>query len=303
MVRLETECTESREVWAKLEFYNPLSRSIKDRAAWAMLRDALESGVLKSKLEEATSGNAGLALAALSSILGLRFTAYLPSSAPEATEVALKVFGACVVRLKHKVLDKSMWAYVKSHAERIGATNLNQFENEANFRAHYETTAREIIEQLEAVGRRPSCVVAGIGTSAHVAAIARRLRERYRDSVRVVGVQPSLGSTIPGLKRVEAEPKWLSQTQLDEVVDVSLSEAVEGVLEVARREGLFVGLSSGAVFKAYRKVSGDGGGVYVLVFPDGGFKYIEQIRRYLCEACAEGAEPLSCKQDMGGGSE
>ncbi len=186
MVRLETECTESRGVWAKLEFYNPLSRSVKDRAAWAMLRDALESGVLKSKLEEATSG---IALAALSSILGLRFTAYLPSSAPEATEAALKVFGACVVRLKHKVID------------------------------------------------------------------------------------------------------------------ISSSGAVEGVLEVARGEGLFVGLSSGAAFKAYRKVSGNGGGVYVLAFPGGGFKYVEQIRRYLCEACAEGAELLDCKRDVGGESE
>jgi cysteine synthase A len=125
-------------------------------------------------------------------------------------------------------------------------------------------------------------VVAGIGTSGHIYAIYKRLRERYGGSVKVVGVQPSPGSRIPGIKRVETEPKWLRSVELYALYDVSFEEAALGVVEVARREGLLVGLSSGAVYRAYKKLSErEGGGTYVLVFPDDIFKYVDSVHAAL----------------------
>jgi len=279
LVKLEGEALEGREAWAKLEFYNPFSRSIKDRAVWGMLLEALKRGDLGPRLEEASSGNLGIALSCLSNLMGLKATIYLPKPTPESTEVLLRLLGAEVVRTEHQTINKRFQEEVKRHASSSGAVNLNQFENDANFRIHYETTAEEIVKQLNAVGRRPDCLVAGIGTSGHIAAIAKRLKEEYGDEVRVVGVQPSQGSVIPGIKRVETGPKWLKMGWVDEVVEVSLEEAVRGVVEVARREGLLIGLSSGAVYSAYRRMAGKG--VYVLVFPDDAFKYLGQLGRFV----------------------
>ena len=153
LVRLESETLEGREVWAKLEFYNPFSRSIKDRAVWGMLIEVLERRDLGPKLEEASSGNLGIALSCLSNLLGLKTTIYLPKPTPKSTEVLLRLLGAEVVRTEHQSIDKRFQEEVKRHAS-SGAVNLNQFENDANFRIHYETTAEEIVKQLNAVGRR-----------------------------------------------------------------------------------------------------------------------------------------------------
>lgn len=280
MVMLETESDEKKEVWAKLEFYNAFSKSVKDRPVWNMLIRALEEGTLSNALEEATSGNVGISLACLSNIFGLKFTAYIPKPTPKATETLLKILGASVIRTEYQTIDRHFWTEVSKHASEIGATNLNQFENDANFEVHYEITAKEIIEQLEAIGRIPDFVIAGIGTSGHIAGISKRLKERYGEQVKIIGVQPAPGSSIPGIKRIETKPKWLSMVKIDEIIDVSWEEAVRGVIEVARREGLLVGLSSGAVFQAYKKLS-EKEGVFVLVFPDDGFKYAEHFEKYL----------------------
>jgi len=169
---------------------------------------------------------------------------------------------------------------VREHAKTVGATNLNQFENDANFEIHYEVTANEIIEQLESINRKPDFVIAGIGTSGHIAAISKRLRERYGDEVKVIGVQPSHNAVIPGIKRIVTNLKWLPIVKLDKIIEVSWEEAVKGVIEIAVNEGLLVGLSSGAVFQAYKKLR-ESKGTFILVFPDDGFKYIEHFERYL----------------------
>lgn len=281
LVRLETECDDRKEVWAKLEFYNVFSKSVKDRPVWNMLIKALEEMSLRHVLEEASSGNVGISLACLSNIFGLKFTVYVPKSTPKATEILLKILGADVIKTEYQTISKEFWNEVSEHAKRIGATNLNQFENDANFEIHYETTAREIIEQLESVGRVPNFVIAGIGTSGHIAAISKRLKERYGDHVKIIGVQPTPGSVIPGIKRIETKPKWLPMVKIDQIIDISWNEAVEGVIEVARREGMLIGLSSGAVFQAYKKLASSQGGIFVLVFTDDGFKYVEHFEKYL----------------------
>lgn len=132
-------------------------------------------------------------------------------------------------------------------------------------------------------------MIAGIDTSGHIYAISKRMGEKYGDEVKIVGVQPAPGSRIPEIKRVEAKPKWLEKARPDRIVDISLEEAVEGVMIVARREGLLIGLSAGAVYQAYRRLVAEGWrGVYVLVFPDDVFKYMNIVAEHLARGNRRG---------------
>ncbi|WP_297516074.1 PLP-dependent cysteine synthase family protein [Thermococcus sp.] len=258
--------------FAKLEFFNPFSRSLKDRTAYKLLFSALENGNVESVFE-ASSGNTAIALASLSNVLGVKFRAYLPRPTPKATRVLLGVLGAEVVLTDFETIDKEMVKFVREDAWRSGALNLNQYENENNFLAHRET-GREIAEQLESIGKRPDLLIAGIGSSGHIAGIGSYLKERY--GTRVVGVVPARGERIPGIKGPNTGPKWISY--VDEVVEVTLEEAIEGVRKVARLNGILVGLSSGAVYRAMEELKPDG--TTVLIFPDDGFKYVEIFERF-----------------------
>ncbi|WP_297501059.1 PLP-dependent cysteine synthase family protein [Thermococcus sp.] len=263
--------------FAKLEFFNPFSRSIKDRTAFTMLLRALEKNS-PNVLFEASSGNTSIALASLSNVLGIRFRAYLPKPTPKATRILLRTLGAEVIVTDFKTINPEMVDFVREEANLHGALNLNQFENEDNFLAHYTQTGKEIAEQLESIDKTPDVLIGGIGTSGHIAGVSAYLKERY--GTLVVGVVPAEGERIPGIKRVNGQ-KWLSGN-VDRIVEVSQNEAVGGVLKVARREGLLVGLSSGAVVKAYEAVSEElGEGTYVLIFPDDGFKYTEVLEQYV----------------------
>ncbi|NJE10699.1 cysteine synthase family protein [Thermococcus sp. MAR1] len=267
--------------FAKLEFFNPFSRSIKDRAVFNMLMKALERGDINGtkRLFEATSGNVGISLAALSNVFGIEFRAYLPKPTPKATQVLLKVLGAEVVMSDFETIDPAMVQYVVEEAKKAGAANLNQFENDDNFLAH-RLTAREIEEQLRSIGKTPDVIIAGIGTSGHIAGIASYFKERY--DTQVIGVVPAKGEKIPGIKRLETRPKWYFQVEIDRVVEITRKEAIEGAIRVARGDGLLIGLSSGAVFRAYGKIAGElGEKTYVLIFPDDGFKYVEVFESYL----------------------
>jgi len=274
------------EAWAKLEFFNPFSRSIKDRAVWFMIEDALSSGALKegSKLYEATSGNVGIAMASIANILGLRFRAYIPKHTPKATETVLKVLGAEVVRLGYTCINDEMVSLVREEALRDGATHLNQYVNESNFTAHLRSTARELDEQLASVGRSPpKAVVAGVGTSGHSAAIAKYFRLKYGSRApEFIAVFPREGESIPGLRPASARPKWVGEVVPDRVVEVGVEEAVAAAVLIARTNGVFVGLSSGAVAAAYELIKDEvGEGAYALIFPDDGFKYVEIFEAWL----------------------
>jgi len=280
MVKLERVSKGNIEVWAKLEFYNPYSRSIKDRIAWAMIKDAYEKGMLKDVIEEASSGNTSLALAALSRIYGRKFRAYLPRKVSEVIPILLRVFGVEYVITEYETIGPEFWNYVKKHAEEIGATNLNQFENDVNFRMHYETTAKELVEQMKALGKTPDFIICGTGTSGHVAAISQRVKEVF-GRTKVYAVQPAKGHSIPGIKRIETKPKWFFKVEIDGLIDVTLKNAIEASIEIARNEGILVGLSSGAVYWGFKKLVEDGRkGVFVLVFPDDGFKYVGFFKKY-----------------------
>lgn len=268
------------DVWAKLEFFNPLSRSIKDRTVFFLLRRFLNDGLYGSLVEEASSGNVAVALAALANIYGFRYRAYTTKHLPRTTEVLLRALGAEVVKVDRDSIDEGFWRWVRDNATRDGAINLNQFENADNPEGHYYFTGGEIVDQFMSIGRRPRVLIAGIGTGGHVTGIARRLRDTFSD-VYVVGVEPAINNVIPGIKRLESGTRWAREV-VDEVIDVSLEEAVNGVIRVARSEGLLIGLSSGAVFQAFLKVRERLGDVtYLLIFPDDIYKYIDIIDRFV----------------------
>ncbi|AEH23811.1 pyridoxal-phosphate dependent enzyme [Pyrococcus yayanosii] len=270
--------------FAKLEFFNPFSRSIKDRPVFNMMKDIRK----RTRLYEASSGNVGIAMAALSAVLGHRFKAYLPKPTPKATEVLIRIFGAEIVRTDFETIDRAFVEFVKEEAAREGAVNLNQFENDANFEAHYYGTAKELEEQLKSIGKEADAIVAGIGTSGHIAALSKYFRERY--GTRIIGVVPAEGESIPGIKRLETGPKWISEVEIDEVVEVTAKEAFEGVVKVARGDGLLIGMSSGAVVKAYEMTRPEG--TVVLIFPDDGFKYVELFEKFLGGAQGRSVSPV-----------
>jgi len=231
-------------------------------------------------VEEASSGNVAVALAALANIYGFRYRAYTTKHLPRTTEVLLRVLGAEVVKVDRDSIDEGFWRWVRDNATRDGAINLNQFENADNPEGHYYFTGGEIVDQFMSIGRRPRVLIAGIGTGGHVTGIARRLRDAFGD-VYVVGVEPAINNVIPGIKRLESGTRWAREV-VDEVIDVSLEEAVDGVIRVARSEGLLIGLSSGAVFQAFLKVRERLGDVtYLLIFPDDIYKYIDIIDRFV----------------------
>ncbi len=278
LVKLRSFSSGDRSVWAKLEGANPYSNSVKDRIGWSMIMSALEDGKLGDVLYEATSTNTGIAITAIANLLGRRTRLFIPKTIQKASDVFLKVLGADVVRVPVGLTVEAI-EEVDAKSKSEGATHLNQFENDANFKVHLKYTAKEIDEQLESRGLKPNYIIGGLGTSGHMSAISIYFKSRYGDSVKIVGVQPAPNEVIPGIRRVETGMKWIHWVDFDQVVDVKRNEAIEGALTIARKEGLLIGLSAGAVFHAFTKIAEDKG-VYVLVFPDTGYKYAEQFEEY-----------------------
>ena len=284
LVKLGNLSRGGRVVWAKLEGFNPWSMSVKDRIGWYMYRKAVEKlGRDKVKLlVEATSTNTGLAIAAMCAIHGSKLRAFIPSTVSKTGEILLKIFGAEVVR-SPKTLTVELINDVEEMARKEGAAHLNQFYNDANFEVHLRYTAKELELQIREAGIKPKAIFGGLGTSGHMSAISFYFKNRFKE-VKIYGVVPALNTSIQGIRRVETGMKWIHYVEIDDVVEVTPEEAIEGVLEIVRNEGIFVGLSSGAVYTAFKKMMKEGKlgeGDYILIFPDHGFKYVEQISRYI----------------------
>jgi cysteine synthase A len=259
-------------IWAKLEFFNPFSRSIKDRAAISMLSGAMRrTGA--TRFYEATSGNLGVALAALAAAHGVRFRAYVPRSAAGAAVSLMRILGAEVVVGDSEGVDDGLVEAARRDAERDGAVFLDQYHNEDNPRGQ-GTLAAELREQFRAAGLRPVAVVSGTGSLGHLTALGE-LRDELGFSL--VAARPAEGERIPGLRR-----DWKRRMVADLVVDVTLRESIEAALRVARMEGLAVGVSSGAALAAAEAAAEDlGPGDYVVIFPDDALKYIDLYEAHL----------------------
>lgn len=265
------------EVYAKLESRNP-GGSVKDRAALAIILDGLRSGALAPGrvILDATSGNTGIAYAMVGASLGIRVHLCVPSNVTDERKRLLQAYGATLVLTDP--MEGSDGAI--REARRLAAADparyfyADQYSNPANWRAHYDTTAPEIVQQT---GGRLTHFVAGLGTSGTFVGTGRRLRES-QPGVTLVSVEPdSPLHGIEGLKHMATSivPPIYDATLADRHEVVDTEEAIALARHLARRQGLLVGPSSGAALIAAQRVARDAErAVIVAVFPDSGERYL-----------------------------
>jgi len=261
-------------LYAKLEGQNPTG-SIKDRVAKAMIESAEASGELEPgrRLIEPTSGNTGISLALVAKLRGYPLTCVLPASVTEERRRLLRLYGADIVDSPAEEGSNGAVRLALELAERDPALFMPfQYGNEANPRAHYEGTGAEIAEALD----RVDVLVAGLGTGGTLMGAGERLREAFPNVV-VVAAEPLPGDEVMGLRSLADGyvPPILDVSRLDRKLLVSNEEAVSGLRLLLEREGVFGGVSSGAVVHAARRVAEElDEGVVVCVLADGGWKYL-----------------------------
>jgi len=267
------------KILAKLEGQNlGGSASIKDRIAKYMLQEAEQSRQLtKDKtIIEATSGNTGIALAWLGHKQGYKVTIVMPDDVSLERQQLLKIFNAELILTKGA---EGMKAAINT-ARQLAAQDKryympDQFSNPANPQAHYETTGAEIINDFPY--DKIDVLVAGIGTGGTIVGVGRRLREQY-PNVRVIGVEPPPGDRIQGLKcleELEEVPPFLDLSLITERTMVTSQQAAEATRQLLDKEGVFAGLSSGAVVHQAINVANEmNEGNIVVVLADGGWKYL-----------------------------
>lgn len=261
-------------LYAKLEGQNPTG-SLKDRIAKYMVEAAEASGSLKpgSVLLEPTSGNTGISLAMIARLKGYRLVAVMPDSVSEERRDLLRAYGADIVLTAgDKGTNGAIEVAHEMAAADPGYVLLDQYANENNPRAHYETTAAEILRDVPQV----DVFVAGLGTGGTLMGVGKRLREVNPD-VRIVAIQPYPKGGLQGLRSIADgyTPPILDMDKLDENRVVRDEDAFEMVKLLLEKEGIFAGISSGAVaFEAVEIARELKGGHVVTLLPDGGWKYM-----------------------------
>ena len=267
------------EFYAKAEWFNP-GGSVKDRAALEMLQQGEKSGRLRpgKVILEATSGNTGISFAMLGAAKGYRVRVCLPANASKERKQILRAYGAELIETS--ALEGTDGAIVRARQFSAEKPDLyfypDQYNNPANWQAHYRTTAEEIWEQTDG---RVTHFVAGLGTSGTFIGNSRRLKE-LSPAIRCISFQPaSPMHAIEGLKHMETAmvPGIYDDTIADETLTIRTEEAYQACLRLSQDRGLFVGLSSGAALVAVEHVAElVKDGVVVTIFPDGGDKYLSE---------------------------
>ncbi len=267
-------------LFLKLEWFNPFG-SIKDRTALFLLKGMEERGELDGRqLVEPTSGNTGIALAALAALMGKKITVTVPEGVPEEKKVLMRMLGAEVwptpddlcpvdhpkdgaIALAHSILE--------SGGDGEPFAMPNQYENPDNVRAHYETTGPEIWKQTEGKVRY---FLAGYGTCGTITGVGRFLKEQNPE-VEVIAIEPQKGHRLPGLKNLSESktPAILDPDVVDHVIRVDDDPAYAMTKRLFREDGLIVGPSTGAIVHAAVEFGTGKEGVAVGVSPDSGFKY------------------------------
>jgi [CysO sulfur-carrier protein]-thiocarboxylate-dependent cysteine synthase len=261
-------------VYAKLEGQNPTG-SIKDRIAKAMIDAAEASGELEPgrRLLEPTSGNTGISLALVAKLKGYPLTCVMPENATEERKRLLRLFGAEIVFSPGEQGSNGAVRLALRMAEEDPRWFMPfQYANEANPRAHYDGTGAEIAEALD----RIDVVVAGLGTGGTLMGVGERLRESFPDVV-VAAAEPLPGDPVMGLRSLDEGyvPPILDVSRLDRKVLVSNEDSVAAVRRLLDKDGIFAGVSSGAVVHVARKLAHElDEGVVVAVLADGGWKYL-----------------------------
>jgi [CysO sulfur-carrier protein]-thiocarboxylate-dependent cysteine synthase len=262
------------QLYAKLEGQNPTG-SIKDRIAKSMIEAAEASGELEPgrELLEPTSGNTGISLALVAKLKGYPLTCLMPENATEERKRLLRLFGANIVFSPATEGSNGAVRLALELAEREPKYFMPfQYANEANVRAHYDGTGTEIAEALD----RVDILVAGLGTAGTLMGTGERLRETFPDVV-VAAAEPLPGDPVMGLRSLDEGyvPPILDVSKLDRKVLVSNEESVREVRRLLDEEGIFGGVSAGAVGHVARKLAAElDEGVVVAIFADGGWKYL-----------------------------
>ncbi len=264
------------EILAKLEYFNP-GGSVKDRAAYYMIKDAEEKGILHKKktILEATSGNTGIGLALVAAVKGYRVLLVMSESVSEERVKILKALGAEIkFTPAHMGTDGAIeYAYSLARAEPENYWLADQFNNESNWKAHYYGTAMEIWEDT---GGEVDYIVATMGTTGTLMGISRRMAE-LAPHIKVIGVEPYLGHKIQGLKNMKESyvPGIYERYRLHKVIHIDDELAYETARRLAKEEGIFVGMSSGAAMAGALKIAqGLERGRVVVILPDTGERYL-----------------------------
>src|SRR5205823_3635062 len=266
----------SVQIFAKLEGTNP-SGSIKDRIALKMITEAEDSGKLKpgSILLEPTSGNTGIALAMIARVKGYKFVAVMPDNVTQERRQMLELYGAKIVFSDGRQGSNGAVRLAQKLAQEDERyVMLYQYGNSANPGAHYDGTAREIIEDLPDL----DVFVAGLGTGGTLTGNARRLKE-YNPAIRVVAAEPLQGDGVQGLRSLEDGfvPPVLDQSLLDAKILVTGGDAIRRTRQLKDQEGIFAGPSCGAALHAALRVAASmQQGKIVVILADGGWKYLSE---------------------------
>lgn len=272
------------DVLAKLEYFNPAG-SVKDRIAKEMIQDALEKGLINENttLIEPTSGNTGIGLSAVATALNLKIIITMPETMSVERRNLMKAYGAELVLTPGSEGMKGAIAKAKELASQIENSFIpGQFENPANPTAHYKTTGPEIYEQTEG---KVDIFVAGVGTGGTISGIGKYLKEKNPE-VKVVAVEPASSPVLStgkgGAHKIQGigagfVPETLDTKIYDEIITVENENAFATGKEMAKTEGILVGISSGAALYAAKELAKreeNAGKTIVVLLPDGGDRYL-----------------------------
>jgi S-sulfo-L-cysteine synthase (O-acetyl-L-serine-dependent) len=261
-------------IYAKLEGDNP-GGSVKDRAAYGMIKGALDRGEIKAgdRLIEATSGNTGIALAMIARLMGLRMTLIMPDNSTRERVLAMEAYGAKVILTPAAQTIEYSRQLAEKMAKDEGYHILNQFSNADNYKIHYQTTGPEIWRDTQG---SVTHFVSAMGTTGTIMGVSRYLKEQ-NPSIRIIGTQPTDGSCIPGIRRWSPEflPKIFERDRVDQIIDVSEADARIYTKRLAKEEGMLAGMSSGGALAAAMAVASTiTSGIIVFIICDRGDRYL-----------------------------
>ncbi len=275
------------QIYLKLERYNPFG-SVKDRIVCEMLK-GLQIG--DRTVVEPSSGNTGIALACVANALGIPVEIAVPEKIPEEKKIILRFLGAKLMEADDALCPSFptegarglVNALIKSPATRDSYVSPNQYENELNVQAHYRTTGPEIWQQTQG---KINYFFAGFGTCGTITGVGRYLKEQNPE-IKIIGVEPSSSNhKLPGMKRItgldkEFIPKILDSSLIDETVEVTDENAYRTAMELARKDGIPVGPTTGAILYVALHYAKLNKGLAVVISPDDAFKYASFYKDFL----------------------
>jgi cysteine synthase B len=261
-------------IYGKLEGNNP-GGSVKDRAAYGMIKGAIERGEIKDgvKLIEATSGNTGIALAMIASLFGVPIELVMPEDATRERILTMEAFGAKVTLTPKAQSMEGAIDYANAQLSKGGFLMLNQFSNPDNPGMHYKTTGPEIWEDTN---HQVTHFVSSMGTTGTIMGVSKYLKEQ-NPQIQIVGCQPTDGSKIPGIRKWPAAymPSIFDSKRVDQIIEIGEKDARIMAKRLTREEAIFSGMSSGGVVHAAIELSKQlSSGVIVCIICDRGDRYL-----------------------------